>query len=292
MSLRAITSLLRIRQWNKNLFVCAPLIFSGGLFKHAAFMQVFFGFLLFSIASSSIYIFNDIQDIECDRRHPLKKYRPLPTGEVAPRTAIIISGFLCLLSLTVSFFADSRFCSIVMIYLIINVLYSLFFKRVVIIDVMVIAAGFVLRVLAGAAIAHVTPSDWLIACTTLLALLLGFGKRRSEYALYPETGNRHRRVLKHYRPLLLDTLISAVTAATVISYVLYTFSDETVRHVGTSNLVWTVPLVLYGIYRYIHLVYREQGGGDPAEMVVKDKPLFLSIVLWGASCISLIYWTK
>jgi len=269
--------------------VFAPLVFSRRLFDRWAFLEVLAGFLIFSLAASSVYIFNDLTDIESDRRHSEKKSRPLPSGEISTQIAILISAVLCALSLAVSFLMDRQFGFIVLSYIIINALYSIILKHLVIIDVMVIAASFVLRVLAGAAIVRVYPSNWLIICTILLSLFLGFSKRRRELILLTDNANSHRQVLEHYSPYFLDQMISVVTATTVMSYMLYTVSDETIKFFGTRQLLWTVPFVLYGIFRYLYLVHQKEGGGDPSEIVLKDKPLLINILLWGISCISLIY---
>ena len=283
---------MRVRQWNKNLFLFAPLVFSKRLFEKAAFLEVLFGFLMFSLAASSVYIFNDLKDIESDRRHPKKRFRSLPSGEISAQLATFISVALCVSALAISFLIDSKFGFIVLIYVIINVLYSIVLKSLVIIDVMVIAASFALRVLAGATVVRVYPSNWLIICTILLSLFLSFSKRRHELVSLEGDASSQRQVLEHYSPYFLDQMTAVVTATTVMSYMLYTVSEETIRFFGTRQLIWTVPLVLYGIFRYLYLVHQEKSGGDPSEIVLKDKPLLINIILWVFSCIALIYGFK
>lgn len=287
--IRSLFTLLRLRQFNKNLFVLAPLVFSKRLFDWNSFYEVFIGFLLFCLASSSVYIFNDIKDIDSDRKHPEKRFRPLPTGEVSIKLALsssILLGSVCLL---VSFLLDLKFGLIVLSYMIVNILYSIILKDLVILDVMVIAVGFLLRVLAGAAIVNIYPSNWLVICTILLSLFLGFSKRRHELFLLTGNSSLHRKVLEHYSPYFLDQMISVVTAATVMSYMLYTISEETIKFFGTRHLIWTVPFVLYGVFRYLYLVHQKEEGSDPAELMFKDKALLIDVLLWTVSCILVIY---
>ena len=287
--IRSLFTLLRLRQFNKNLFVFAPLVFSKRLFDWNSFYEVFIGFLLFCLASSSVYIFNDIKDIDSDRKHPEKRFRPLPTGEVSIKLALsssILLGSVCLL---VSFLLDLKFGLIVLSYMIVNILYSIILKDLVILDVMVIAVGFLLRVLAGAAIVNIYPSNWLVICTILLSLFLGFSKRRHELFLLTGNSSLHRKVLEHYSPYFLDQMISVVTAATVMSYMLYTISEETIKFFGTRHLIWTVPFVLYGVFRYLYLVHQKEEGSDPAELMFKDKALLIDVLLWTVSCILVIY---
>jgi 4-hydroxybenzoate polyprenyltransferase len=290
--MKGLLKLLRLKQYHKNLFVFAPLIFSRHLFDWFSFVSVSIGFLLFCLASSALYIFNDVMDIESDRQHPQKRLRPLPSGEVSAGSAISASAVLGGVSLLSSFFLGAEFGLTVLIYMIINVCYSIILKHLVILDVMVIAAGFVLRVLAGAVIVNVHPSEWLIICTTLLSLFLGFSKRRHELVILGDDSVLHRKVLEHYSPYFLDQMISVVTAATIMSYLLYTVSDRTVAFFGTRQLIWTVPFVLYGIFRYLYLVHQKEEGSDPAELMLKDRPLSIDVVLWAASCVLIIYFVK
>ena len=284
--------LLRINQWIKNLFMFAPLMFSKQIFRQQAFIEVSLGFVIFSLASSSVYIFNDLQDINSDKQHPQKKNRPLPSGKISRQAAARVAIFLSVISLGTSFYIDSTFGFIVLTYVIINVFYSIILKHLVILDVMVIAAGFVLRVLAGAAVVKVYPSNWLLICTTLLALFLGFSKRRHELVILADSAYSHRKVLEHYNTYYLDQMIAIVTAATVMSYMLYTVSEETVKFFGTRQLIWTVPFVFYGIFRYLFLIHKKEKGGDPAEIMIKDKPLLINLLLWIISVIIIIYVVK
>jgi 4-hydroxybenzoate polyprenyltransferase len=281
--------LLRIHQWNKNLFIFAPLVFSKRLFESQSFLTVLIGFFLFSLASSSVYIFNDIRDIENDRQHPKKQHRPIVSGKISKPFAISLSIILGTVSFIASLYLKPAFGWIVLGYLILNLLYSMTLKRVVILDVMTIAGGFVLRVMAGAEIVAVYPSSWLIICTILLSLLLAFSKRRHELVLLTDRANNHRPVLKHYSSYFLDQMIAVVTAATVISYMLYTVSEDTVQFFGTRHLVWTVPFVLYGIFRYLYLMHQKKESGDPLEAVFGDIPMLVNVFLWVVTCIAIIY---
>lgn len=287
-----LIQLLRVKQWNKNLFVFAALVFSRKLFHLPDVFLTAGGFGLFSLAASAVYIFNDIRDAEADRRHPQKKSRPIASGRVSTGTASVIAIILGAAALGGAFALDRGFWSVLAIYVILNLAYSVFLKQIVIIDVMVIAAGFVLRVLAGAAIISVYPSSWLVICTILLALFLAFGKRRNEIVVMGDEADSHRPVLEHYSPYFLDQMMAVVTASTVISYMLYTVSEDTCRFFGTRHLLWTTPFVLYGIFRYLYLVHRKEKGGDPAELMFGDKPLLINIVLWVIACVLIIYFIK
>ncbi len=288
--MKTFLSLLRPEQWIKNLFLFAPLIFSRRLFDTGSFVDVLVGFILFSAASSSAYIFNDIRDVASDLQHPVKRFRPVASGKISLSLAMSLSAVLGMASVIISYSVNHVFGLIVLGYIVLNIAYSVFFKHMVILDVMVIAACFLLRVMAGASIIDVYPSSWLIVCTIFLALFLGFGKRRHEILLLSGNANMHRKVLEYYgNPNFLDQMIGIVTACTVVSYMLYTVSEETVRFFGTRQLIWTVPFVLYGIFRYLYLVYIKEEGGDPAGILLRDKPLLVNILLWSVSCIIIVY---
>jgi len=287
--MKTLLGLFRVRQWNKNFFIFAPLVFSKRLFEIQAFIEVLIGFFLFSIASSSVYIFNDIRDIENDRQHPQKKYRPIPSGKISVSFAMSLSILLGIGSLGVSFYVKSAFGWIVLGYVILNIFYSITLKRIVILDVMTIAAGFVLRVMAGAEIIEICPSSWLIICTILLSLFIGFSKRRHELLLLSNEANNHRGVLNSYSSYFIDQMIGVLTAATVMSYMLYTVSEETVKFFGTRHLIWTVPFVLYGIFRYLYLIHQKRQVGEPTEAFLGDIPMLVNVFLWVITCIVIIY---
>lgn len=280
----------RLHQWVKNFFIFAALIFSGHLFILNDLLLTVAGFFIFSLATSAIYIFNDVADVEKDKLHPEKSKRPLPSGKLKTSTALTVSTILGLSALLLGFSLGLNFTFVLIGYIILNILYSLFIKSLVILDVMTIAVGFVLRIYAGALLINVPVSEWLIICTILLALFLGFSKRRSELVLLENTANTHRSVLGHYSPQFLDQMIGIVTASTVMSYALYTISEETVSKFGTNNLIYTVPFVLYGIFRYLYLVHKKELGGNPTLAILKDLPLIINLILWIVSAGIIIYW--
>lgn len=285
----AILASMRPQQWIKNLFIFAALVFSGHLFNGPDFFRTLFGFSLFSLAASGIYLFNDITDIGRDRLHPVKSRRPLPSGRLPVSSAWASSAFLLAGGLAGSYLLEPGFFTLLSTYAGLNVLYSLYLKHVVILDVMTIAAGFVLRVLGGAVIIGVPTSEWLIICTVLLSLFLGFSKRRHELTVLETAADHHRSVLQHYSPYFLDQMIGIVTASTVMSYVLYTISDDTVQKFGTKDLIYTVPFVLYGIFRYLYLVHKLEKGGDPTRLALTDRPLLLNTILWICAASYIIY---
>ena len=280
---------MRPKQWVKNVFIFTGLIFSRNLFHFDLLVRVSAGFILFSLAASSVYIFNDIQDVEKDKQHPDKRKRPLPAGLLSVQTAYIVSTILAIVALAAGYFLNKVFFAILVAYVAMNIAYSLKIKNMVILDVMFIAFGFVIRVLAGTVLADVRPSDWLIICTITISLFLGFSKRRHELSLMGDQSNSHRKVLTHYSIPFLDQMIGIATACTVMSYALYTVSNETVVRFGTRNLVYTIPFVLYGIYRYLYLIHQEGKGGNPTGVVMKDPSLILNGLLWLLAVVLIIY---
>ena len=251
---------MRLQQWIKNLFLFAALIFSGRLFHREDLLLTILGFFSFSLLSSGVYVFNDIADLQADKLHPVKSQRPLPSGKLRTSTGYQASIVLATIGLVVGYYLRVEFGITLSIYFLLNVLYSLKLKEVVILDVMTIAAGFVLRVVGGALLIDVPTSEWLIICTILLSLFLGFSKRRNELTFLEAQANTHRSVLQHYSPYFLDQMIGIVTASTVMSYALYTISEETVKKFGTKNLIYTVPFVLYGIFSLFISCAPERGG--------------------------------
>jgi 4-hydroxybenzoate polyprenyltransferase len=284
-----IIASMRPHQWIKNFFIVAALVFSGHLFVLADVVATIAGFFCFSIVASSIYLFNDIKDVENDRLHPEKSLRPLPSGKLsigAARAGFVVLGIA---GLSASYALHVGFFLLTLFYFVINIAYSIWLKDVVILDVMTISAGFVIRVAAGAVLINVPTSEWLIICTVLLALFLGFSKRRYEMTVLESRAGEHRSVLRHYSPYFLDQMIGIVTASTVMSYALYTISEETVRKFGTTHLIYTVPFVLYGIFRYLYLVHRKEEGGNPTRLAVSDVPLLVNIILWIVTASLIIY---
>ena len=280
---------MRPKQWLKNIFIFAGLIFSRNLFDVHLLTKVIAGFILFCLGASSIYIFNDIKDIKKDKEHPEKCNRPISMGLLPLKKAYAASAVLAITALTGSFLVDLSFFIILSTYIVMNTAYSIKIKHVVILDVMCIAFGFVLRVFAGTVLAGVSPSDWLILCTICISLFLGFSKRRQELILIGRNSQNHRNVLADYSLTFLDQMISIATACTVMSYALYTISNDTIDRFGTRNLVFTIPFVIYGIYRYLYLIHQKQMGGNPSNIVLTDFPLLLNGLLWFAAVIFIIY---
>jgi len=280
---------MRLQQWIKNLFLFAALVFSERLFQVDEFLITVKGFLAFSLLSSAVYIFNDITDIEHDKQHPVKSQRALPSGRLSVSSAYVSALILAAVGLLAGFLLRYEFGLVLVVYLVINVLYSIRLKNTVILDVMAIAAGFVLRVVGGAVLIDVPTSVWLLICTVLLSLFLGFSKRRHELTILEVHAQNHRSVLQYYSPYFLDQMIGIVTASTVMSYALYTISEETVKKFGTTRLIYTVPFVLYGIFRYLYLVHKKEEGGNPTKLALSDSPLLINILCWVLAAIVIIY---
>lgn len=289
MTVRAVIRSVRPAQWTKNLFVFAALIFAREFFTVPLLIKTFGAFSIFCLVSGAFYIFNDLQDREEDRAHPKKSQRPIARGEIRPAEALALFFLLAAGGLTAAFFLGRSFFLAVGIYFLLQLAYSLRLKQVVILDIFVIAAGFVIRVVAGGLVIAVPISSWLLICTTLLALLLSMGKRRHELVILENRAVEHRAILKEYSAYLLDQMIAVVTASTLIAYCLYTISEDTIQKFGTSNLIWTAPFVLYGIFRYLYLVHLKGKGGSPEEIIIQDKPMLLNILLWIGTVILVLY---
>lgn len=284
-----IVKSLRVQQWIKNLFVFAPLIFSQNVFILPLLIKTLLAFILFCILTGAAYILNDIQDLDEDKLHPVKSKRPLASGRLEKNQALFACIVLVILGLTGAYFLNVSFFVVLVVYLILQIAYSGWLKHIVIIDVFLIAAGYFLRVIAGGLAIEVQISPWLFICTILIALFLALSKRRHELVLLDKKAEIHRPILKEYTPQLLDQMIAVVTASTVISYCLYTVSSETIAKFGTMNLVFTVPFVLYGIFRYLYLVHQKDEGGSPEALIIKDKPLLVDLFLWIATAMLILY---
>lgn len=274
---------MRPRQWTKNLLVFAALIFSRNLFNLALTRDVACAFIIFCLLSGSVYILNDLIDLQADRAHPKKSTRPLASGRLRPRAAAAAGVVMVIVSLAAAFRLNNVFAFTALGYFILQIAYSLLLKHVVIIDVLAVAVGFVLRAIAGAEVIGVPISSWLLICTILLALFLSLGKRRHELLLLENNAVHHRKILYEYSPGLLDQMISVVTASTVVAYALYTMSADTIAKFHTDNLKYTIPFVLYGIFRYLYLIHQRSEGGSPERILFDDKPLLINIVLYLAA---------
>jgi 4-hydroxybenzoate polyprenyltransferase len=278
----------RPRQWFKNVFVFAPLIFDEKLFNPQYFVKTVAGFVLLCLTSGAVYVMNDLADIERDRNHPEKRHRPLASGELGVGAAKTAALVIPLLVLPLGFLLDRALSGILAGYLLVQIAYSFWLKDIVIVDVMIVASGFLLRVAAGVPLVEAERfSPWLYICMTLLALLIGFGKRRHELVLLKGDASGHRHSLEEYNLSLLDHVITVVTASTLLAYALYTFSAP---NLPTNHaMMLTIPFVVYGIFRYLYLIHVEGMGGAPEEIVLSDRPLQGAVVLWGASVVAVMY---
>ncbi|MCP4713446.1 MAG: decaprenyl-phosphate phosphoribosyltransferase [Planctomycetes bacterium] len=271
---------LRPQHWVKNLFVVAPLLFSQQYRNTTQCWRSLLAFTAFCAISSAIYVLNDLADLKEDRKHPIKKNRPLAQGSLSTNFAMVLIIVLVAANLLLSWFLGSNFLLISLIYLTINTIYSFGIKHVAIVDVMTIAAGFVLRIVAGSVAVDMRPSHWLVLCTIMVSLFLGFTKRRAELVAVEGAGEYTRKVLQDYSTAFLDQVIPMVTAATIICYALYTVDDRTLSVLGTRAMLLTVPSVMFGLFRYIYLIYHEQKGADPTELVCRDAPTLINLLIW------------
>src|SRR5512135_2981884 len=271
---------LRPKQWIKNFFIFGALLFSQNLFNKPLLVRTIEAFVAFCLVSSAHYIFNDLRDLAEDRLHPVKKMRPLASGRLKKGPAVAALLIIGAAGIALGGSINLPFLLILVGYLVLQTAYSMWLKHIVILDVFVIAAGFLIRVVAGGLAIEVAISSWLLICTILLSLFLAMGKRRHELVLLDKQAAVHRPILKEYNIYLLDQMISVVTASTLVAYCLYTISDETVAKFGTRNLIFTVPFVLYGIFRYLYLIHQKTGGGTPESLIIRDRPLLIAIVLW------------
>lgn len=287
--LKYILKAMRPRQWTKNVFIFAALVFDRKLLELDAFLSTLAAFFLFCLLASSVYILNDILDRESDRNHPIKKNRPIASGKLPIQAALISAFLLLLVSLTGAFFLSKSFFAICAGYYVLNLFYTKWLKHLAIIDVLVIAACFVLRVAAGVSVIQVQRfSPWLYVVTTLLALYLGFGKRRAELSvLVNDNPQSHRKVLSGYSVTLIDQYITLVSASTIIAYSLYTFSAPNLP--ANNAMMLTIPFVLYGIFRYLHLIQMRNQGGEPEEILLKDRPIQVTVILWAISVMIIFY---
>jgi 4-hydroxybenzoate polyprenyltransferase len=280
---------LRPRQWTKNFLVFAGIIFSENLHRPDQLGRVVAAFVVFCALSGGVYLMNDVLDAERDRSHPQKRHRPVAAGRLGPGLALTVAAGLAAVAAAAAFALSLRLGWVAVAYLALLSAYSAGLKHVVILDALVIAAGFVLRALAGAVVIDAEFSRWLLLCTILLALFLTFGKRRHELLALETGAADHRPILSEYSPQLLDQMIAVVTASTLMAYALYTVAPETAVKLGSPHLPLTIPFVLYGLFRYLYLLYRRDLGGDPSEHLLTDRALLLDVALWVATVVVLLY---
>lgn len=285
----ALVASLRPRQWTKNLLVFAGLIFSRGLHEPALVARSGLAFALFCLLSGGVYLINDVVDAERDRAHPQKRHRPVASGRLPAGIALVAGVGVLIGTTAAAFFLSIPFGMVAVAYAVLLTAYSAGLKHVVIVDTLIIAGGFVLRALAGVIVLGIEPSYWLLLCTILLALFLTFGKRRHELLALEAGATDHRPILSEYTPQLLDQMIAVVTASTLMAYALYTMAPETHVRLGTTRLPVTIPFVLYGIFRYLYVLYRHDLGGNPSEHFLTDRALLVDVALWGVTVIVVLY---
>jgi 4-hydroxybenzoate polyprenyltransferase len=287
---RLLFQSLRPHQWIKNGFILIPLLFAQRAFHYESLLQSLQALSIFCILSGAIYLMNDLNDLEADRRHPEKRHRPLAAGLISPLLAKWTAAVLVLLSLLWGAGLGHLFLLVVTIYLTIQILYNYRLKETVILDIFCVSSGFFLRVASGAVAIQVAISHWLIICAVLISLFLALAKRRHELVfLGQEEAENHRKALSSYSPYLLDQMMGVITASTLLSYMLYCISPETIEKFQTDHLIYTFPFVLYGIFRYLYLIHKRNLGGAPEKILVSDLPLALSVIMWGLFCMLIIY---
>jgi 4-hydroxybenzoate polyprenyltransferase len=288
--LKALIKAMRPKQWTKNGFVFFALVFDKQLFIPESFLRTLEGFFLFCLISSTVYLFNDIADVESDRQHPEKKYRPIASGTLPVNVAWGAAFVLSIVTLSFGYLLSPMFAGILALYLAINLLYSRWLKHVPILDVLIIAAGFVLRVGAGASLIVVERfSPWLYVVTTLFALFIGFGKRRAEITLLEKGAGAHRKVLDGYTLPMLDQFITIVSGTTIVAYSLYTFSAPNLPE--NHSMMLTIPFAVYGIFRYLQLIQTGHAAGSPDEVALKDRPIQVTALLWGLTVLAIFYFS-
>lgn len=280
---------LRPKQWVKNLFIFLPLIFGKKLFVFQDDIRAVAAFILFSMTSGVVYLVNDIMDIEKDKVHPTKCLRPIASGKISIKQAQIAACILGVLSITFSFILDVYFGLLIVVYLTFNLVYTKILKEMVIVDVFCIGGFYLLRIIAGSVIAGVEMSHWMIFMIVLLSLFLGFNKRRQEIELLGRKAALHRHVLTKYNTYFVDQIIAVITSSIVVVYMLYTVDARTVSEFGTKHLIYSIPFVYYGIFRYLYLIHRRHEEGDPTRILLSDTKMQLNLVLWLIVCIAAIY---
>jgi 4-hydroxybenzoate polyprenyltransferase len=269
--------------------VFAALTFSKHLFERGPLLRSLLAFALFCGLSGAVYLLNDVTDVERDRLHPVKRRRPVASGELPVRVAAAVAAALGFAALAGSWLLGPAFLACAAVYLALNLLYSLRLKDVVIVDVLSVSLGFVIRAVAGGAAIGVAVSDWLLICTVLFALFLSLAKRRHELTSLNAAAASHRAILAEYSPYLLDQMIGVVTASCLMAYAFYTTAEETRQKFQTDRLAWTIPFVLYGIFRYLYLVHQKEKGGSPSDVLLTDRPLLLDVALWAAAVVYIVY---
>jgi len=280
---------LRPKHWIKNLLIFLPAVFGQVIFVPAVFTKTLLTFVIFSLVSSSAYLVNDILDREKDKAHPLNRLRPIASGRVKVEAAVVTAVGLVLLSLYLALKFAPQILFIIIFYLVFNLIYSYFLKEMVIIDVFCLGVFFVIRLVAGSIIAEVNLSHWIIMCVVLLAIFLGFNKRRQELRLINIPVHERRKVLEHYNEYFIDQMCTVLASSIVVVYSLYAIDARTIHEFGTNHLIYTIPFVYYGIFRYMYLIHKLVKDGDPTTMLLSDSKMMLNLILWISMCMAVIY---
>lgn len=280
---------LRPKQWIKNGFILLPLIFGAKLFSFPDNLRTILGIAIFSLAAGAVYLINDLMDLEGDRLHPLKRLRPLASGKIPKQQVSMAAVPLMVLSIFLSLMLEANFGFLVVFYVVLNLIYSKFLKNLVIIDVFCIGLFFLIRVLAGCFLARVEISHWILFMTVLLALFLGFNKRRQELKMMGKEAGSHRVVLAKYNAYFIDQMIAVVTSSIVVAYMLYTVDGRTVERFGSNHLMFTIPFVYYGLFRYLYLLQKNHKDGDPSRIFLSDRPMQWNVVAWLTVAVAVIY---
>lgn len=285
----AYIKLLRPKDWAKNLFLFIPIFFAGEIANIPKVGELLMGFIAFSFVASSIYIINDYRDVEDDRRHPTKKNRPIASGAVSKTAALIVCAMLLIAGFLIAWFVRDKFLFVLGIYFVINLFYSLGLKNIPILDILILASGFVLRIKAGSVISYVALSQWIVIMVFLLAIFMAIGKRRDDVLLKLSSGTDMRKSIKGYNLELLNVLLALVCAVIIVAYFMYTMSDEVILRLGTYRLYYTCLFVLAGIMRYLQIIYVMADSGSPTKVLYKDRFIQITLILWIASFITIIY---
>ncbi len=285
----AVIKSLRPHQWIKNFLLFAGIVFSHRMLVLVLLAKALAAFGIFCLITGAIYIINDLIDLKNDQQHPLKRQRPIASGRIPIRVARYLAAALLALGLIFAYWLNTKFALVCLGYAILMICYSAHLKKIAILDVIIIALGFVLRAVAGTVAIEVPASPWLLVCTLFLSLFLVLAKRRHEVMLLGKDANHHRQSLSHYSPHLLDQMISGATGVTLIAYAMYTLAPQTVAQVGSSAMITTIPFVIFGIFRYLYLVYENNLGGAPETAVISDRPLVIDVVLWMLVVVLILY---
>ena len=287
--MNAIFTIIRPKQYVKNVFVLLPLFFAGQITNTALLVNALVAFVAFSLSASAVYIFNDYKDIKEDRKHPKKKYRPLASGLISKNTALLLMTILLIISFTLMAMISLKALVILSIYVVLNIIYSLKLKRIALLDVTIIAIGFVLRLFVGSFAYEISLEIWIVIMTFLLALFMALAKRRDDVLIFVKTGSKMRKSIDGYNMQLIDGAMLVMASIVIVSYILYTTSQEIIEKFQNENLYLTTLFVIFGVMRYLQLTFVEKSSGSPTEIILKDTIMQINLVLWISSFVWIIH---